>query len=171
MELHTIHNPEHEKLLHKKCKPFDFTKHTKTEISAMIKEMRVKMHEWHGIGLASTQIGSNEAFFVAQPPEGGKFYAIFNPKITKTEGDPVLMEEGCLSIPGQYGDVPRYEKLVIEGQDKNGKKIKIKAWGILAHIFQHETDHTNGILYADKAKKTRAIAVTERLQGKVDSSK
>ncbi len=166
LELHTIANAQSNKNLHTKCKPFDFTKHTKQEIRALIKEMRIKMKEWSGIGLASTQIGLNEAFFVAQPPEGGKFYAIFNPKITKTEGDPILMEEGCLSVPGEYGDVPRYEKLVIEGQDQNGKKIKIKAWGLLAHIFQHETDHINGILYIDKIKATRPIAHTERLKKK-----
>ncbi len=149
MELHTIHNPDQNKILHKKCVAFDFTKYEKKEIKAMVVEMRKKMHEWHGIGLAATQIGRNEQFFVARPPEG-KFYAVFNPKITKTEGKLILMEEGCLSIPNQYGEVPRYEKLVLEGQDQNGKKIKIKAWGMLAHIFQHEYDHLQGVLYADK---------------------
>jgi len=127
------------------------------------------MHEWHGIGLAATQIGRNEAFFVAQPPQG-KFYAVFNPKITKTEDKPILMEEGCLSVPDQYGEVSRYEKLILEGQNQNGKPVKIKAWGLLAHIFQHETDHLSGTLYIDKTKKTYTLPTSERLQGEADSS-
>lgn len=166
MELHTIHNKEQEKILHKKCAPFDFEKYSKQELRDLIKEMRIKMKEWNGIGLAATQIGKNEAFFVAQPPEGGKFYAIFNPKITKTEGEPINMEEGCLSVPGEYGMVPRYEKLVLEGQDQNGKKIKIKAWGLLAHIFQHEYDHLQGTLYIDKIKETYTYPTSDRLKKK-----
>ena len=131
----------------------------------MVKEMRMKMHEWHGIGLAATQVGMTESVFVAQAPQG-KFYAIFNPKITKTEGKQLLMEEGCLSVPGVYGEVPRYEKIVIEGLDQNGKPIKIKAWDLLAQIFQHETDHLHGILDIDKMKKTYALPTGERLKEK-----
>jgi peptide deformylase len=158
MEIHTIHDPKQLKILRTKCGPFDFKKYTKPEIRALVTEMRKKMHEWHGIGLAATQIGRTESFFVAQPPEG-KFYAIFNPKITKTEGKPILMEEGCLSIPGQFGETPRYEKINIEGQDQNGKPVKIKAWGLLAHILQHETDHLLGTLYVDKAKSITQMPV------------
>ncbi len=162
MELHTIHTLAHEKILRTKCVPFDFTKYTKKEIREMVTEMRKKMHEWHGIGLAATQIGRTEAFFVAQTPNG-KFYAIFNPKITKTEGKPILMEEGCLSVPGVYGEVPRYEKITLEGQDQNGKPVKIKAWELLAQIFQHETDHLHGTLDIDKMKTTYATPTGERL--------
>lgn len=154
MDLHTIHNPEQLNILRTKCRPFDFTKHDKAEVRKLIAEMRKKMHEWRGIGLAATQVGYTEAFFVAQPPEG-KFYALFNPKITKTEGKKTLMEEGCLSVPGQYGEVPRYEKVTIEGFNQSGKPVKIKAWGLLAHIFQHETDHLNGILDIDKMKSVK----------------
>ena len=157
MELYTIHTPEQKKILRSTCTPFDFTRYTKKEVREIVKEMRMRMHEWNGIGLAATQIGRTEQFFVAQPPQG-KFYAIFNPKITKTEGKPVLMEEGCLSVPGEYGEVARYEKLVIEGQDQNGKAIKIKAWGMLAHIFQHEYDHLQGVLYTDKSKNVNRLS-------------
>ena len=155
MEIHTIHNPDQLKILRTKCVPFDFKKYEKKAIRDLVVEMRKKMHEWNGIGLAATQIGRTEAFFVAQPPQG-KFYAVFNPKITKTEGRPVAMEEGCLSVPGQYGETMRYEKLTLEGQDQNGKEIKIKAWGLLAHIFQHEYDHLQGRLYIDHAKGVKS---------------
>ncbi len=156
MELHTIHKPDQLKILRTKCKPFDFSKIEKKDLRALIKEMRVKMHEWHGIGLAATQVGRTDQLFVAQTPNG-KFYALFNPRITKTEGKPILMEEGCLSVPGIYGEVPRYEKVAIEGLDQNGKTIKIKAWGLLAQVLQHETDHLHGILDIDKMKKTYTL--------------
>lgn len=165
MELHTIHNDNHKKILRTKCAAFDFTKHTKKEIREMITEMRKKMHEWHGIGLAATQIGRTESFFIAQTPNG-KFYAVFNPKITKTEGKALLLEEGCLSVPGVYGEVPRYEKIVLEGQDQNGKPIKVKAWDLLAQFFQHETDHLLGVLDIDKMQKTYASPASQRLQGR-----
>ena len=168
MELHTIHNEDHKKILRTKCAPFDFTKHSKEEIRAMVKEMRIKMREWHGIGLAATQVGFTESFFVAQAPDG-KFHAIFNPVITKTEGRALLMEEGCLSVPGVYGDVPRYEKIVLEGQNQSGKKVKIKAWGLLAQIFQHETDHLHGTLDVDKMKNAYTTPKSDRLLKKVDS--
>ena len=162
MELHTIHKPEQNKILRTKCAPFDFAKHDKKELKALVKDMRKKMHEWHGVGLAATQIGLKESFFVAQTPNG-KFYAIFNPRITKTE-EPILLEEGCLSVPDRYGEIERYDKVTLEGQDQNGKPIKVKAWGLLAQVFQHETDHLHGALYIDKAKRHYEYPESDRLK-------
>lgn len=167
MELHTIHNPEQNKILRAKCKSFDFAKHDNKELKLLITEMRKKMHAWHGVGLAATQIGINEAFFVAQTPNG-KFYAIFNPRITKTE-KPIMLEEGCLSVPDRYGEINRFDKIVLEGQDKNGKPIKVKAWGLLAQVFQHETDHLQGVLYTDKAKRHYKFPESERLKALEDA--
>jgi len=113
--------------------------------------MRKKMHEWQGVGLSANQAGYNERFFVAE--NEGKFYAIFNPQITKTFGEPIELEEGCLSVPKKYGATKRHEKVILEGQNQAGKKIKIKAWGLLAHIFQHEVGHLNGELFIDHATK------------------
>jgi len=161
MELHTIHNKEHEKILRTTCRPFDFAHADKKTLRALVTEMRKRMHEWRGVGLAATQIGRTESFFVAQTPNG-KFYALFNPKIVKTEGKPVLMEEGCLSVPGVYGEVPRYEEVVIEGTDHNNKKVKVKAWGLLAQIFQHETDHLKGVLCVDKMKTSYTLPAAQR---------
>ncbi len=165
MELHTIHNKDHEKVLRTTCRPFDFSKHDKKDIRALTTQMRKKMHEWRGVGLASTQIGRTENFFIAQTPNG-KFYALFNPKITKTEGKQVLMEEGCLSVPGVYGEVPRYEEVVIEGTDHNNKKVKVKAWGLLAQIFQHETDHLKGVLCVDKMKSSYTLPSAQHTEKK-----
>ncbi len=164
MNIYTINNKTEEKFLRTKTAPFDFSKFSKTEIRELVKTMRLIMIDARGIGLAANQIGLNSSVFVAR--NENKFYAIFNPVITQRDGETPLLEEGCLSVPGLYGQVQRYEKVILEGQLQNGKKTKIKAWGLLAHIFQHETDHLNGKLYIDKAKKTYPTAESERLKQK-----
>ena len=59
--------------------------------------------------------------------------------------------EACLSIPGYFGEVDRYEGVVITGQDRHGKPLRIKSKGWQARVFQHEIDHLHGILFTDKA--------------------
>ena len=152
MKLFTIQDSKEKKLLRSKLKPFSFKDYSEKEIRDLIKEMRALMRKESGIGLAANQAGLDMRVFVAAAE--GNAYAIFNPKITKTSGERILMEEGCLSIPGSSGLINRYEKVTLEGFNSSGKKIKIKAFGLLAQIFQHETDHLDGILYTDKAEKT-----------------
>lgn len=150
-----ISSKEEEKFLRKKTIPFDFSKFSSKEIRETIKEMRKIMHQAEGIGLSANQVGLPYRFFIAEVPEENgysKFYAIFNPQITKASTEKEEMEEGCLSVPNCFGNTERSYKLVLEGQDYKGKKIKIKAWGLLARVFQHEIDHLEGILFIDKAK-------------------
>lgn len=156
MTLHTIHNKDEEKILRTKCRAFDFSKTTPKEMRALVAAMRKYMHEWNGVGLAATQVGRTEQFFVAQVPEK-KFYALFNPRITKTEGKTVLLDEGCLSVPGIYGKVPRYEAVTLEATTHTGKPITIKATGLLAQILQHETDHLKGVLCIDTMKNQQSV--------------
>ncbi len=137
------------KLLRKKVADFDFKKHSKKEIQELIRKMRSAMKKANGIGLSANQIGLDMNVFVAQVEN--KFYSIFNSKITKKSGEEAEIEEGCLSVPETFGPVKRPEKVTLEGYDKNGRKVKIKAWGLLARVFQHETDHLNGKLFIDIA--------------------
>ncbi len=159
----TINNKEQEKFLRRKAVDFDFNEHTKKEIREIIKNMRVEMAKAIGIGLSANQLGMNMRLFIAKAD--GKQYSVFNPIITKFSEETIIMEEGCLSVPETYGEVERPEKITIEGFDANGKKIKIKAWGLLARIFQHETDHLNGILFIDKAKNLRKFETVEKNKG------
>jgi peptide deformylase len=155
-EILTLDEKKEEKILRKKTADFDFTKFTKKEIADLLLRMRRVMRAANGIGLSANQIGLNLNLFVAEVPDAHgnlKFYAVFNPSIEKMEGEIGMFEEGCLSIPGKWGDVPRAEKVVLRGFDKNQKPLKIKAWGLLARVFQHETDHLNGRLFVDRAKK------------------
>ena len=155
-EVVTITQKNNEKFLRKKTVPFDFGKFTRKEVNDLIARMRRVMHEANGIGLSANQIGLTFAVFVAETPDaqgGTKFYAVFNPKIEKVSKETVTFEEGCLSVPGKWGDVTRAAEIIVSGQNKMGKPVKVKAWGLLARIFQHEIDHLNGKLFIDRAKK------------------
>ena len=80
-----------------------------------------------------------------------------NPKIKKESRDTAWMIEGCLSLRWLYGSVKRKKKIIIEAYDETGKKFTRGASGLLAQIFQHETDHLNGILFTDKAREIENI--------------
>jgi len=144
-------NKKDEQFLRKKTADFDFDKHDKDDIRKLIQKMRIAMDSADGIGLSANQIGLDMNVFICDV--NSKFYAIFNSEITKLSKATIDAEEGCLSIPGIFGDVNRPEQLVLRGLDRNGKRIKIKSWGILARVFQHETDHLNGKLFIDHIKK------------------
>ena len=145
-----VSNPEDEKFLRRKTAVFDFKNHTKKEIEELIKRMRAIMHKENGVGLAANQIGLDLSVFVASLDN--KFYVFFNPKITKESDDLVGREEGCLSLPGEYAKAYRSDKIILQAEDKNGKAVKIKTWGLLATIFQHEVDHLNGKLFIDRLR-------------------
>ncbi len=169
MKILTINNRREKKFLRKKTAKFDFSKFDKQEIRDLIRNMRETMEAADGIGLSANQVGLDLKFFVTELPEENKapkFYAIFNPEIIKPSKEKSVMEEGCLSVPELYGLVERPEKITLVGQDKDGKKIKIKAWGLLARVFQHETDHLNGILFVDKATNLRKYENVRKYENK-----
>lgn len=145
-----VAEPDDEKILRRKIPPFDFVSKSKKEIEAILKEMRVTMDAANGIGLAANQVGLDIRVFVAKVDN--KFYAVFNPEIIKSEEFVKVEGEGCLSVPERFGSVKRYNKIVLKGYDRNGKVLKIKAWNLLAWVFQHEVDHLDGKLFIDKLK-------------------
>lgn len=156
----TISKKEDEQFLRSKTVAFDFKKFTKKELTDLVKQMRMTMKKANGVGLSANQIGRNERFFVAQVPDTqGKqhFFAIFNPVITKLSEDFETIEEGCLSVPHVFGPTPRHYRVTLEGYDIHARKIKIKAWGLLARVFQHECDHLNGGLFLDKAESVSKL--------------
>lgn len=164
----TVNKKSEEKFLRQKTADFDFSKFSKKEVNELVQKMRKMMIAADGIGLAANQIGLDFKVFVAQvratkrrsanavSSEDQKFYAIFNPEIVKISKEKSPVDEGCLSVPGGYfGEVERPDKITLVGFDRYGKKIRIKAWGLLARVFQHEVDHLNGTLFIDKAKNLK----------------
>ena len=110
-----------------------------------------------GVGLASTQIGLEEQFFVAlngNPPAGG-FISVINPKILSVGKRQKTYFEGCLSIPNVYGEVKRALIVKVQYQDETGKIQTRPLKGVPAWIFQHEMDHLNGVLFPDKVLQQR----------------
>ncbi|MDO8573863.1 MAG: peptide deformylase [Candidatus Daviesbacteria bacterium] len=119
----------------------------KNTLKEMIKLTKT-FQDPEGVGLASTQVGLEESFFVAK--NGEKFISVVNPKIISTSKRTKKYFEGCLSIPNMWGEVRRSTGIKVSYQDPSGKVITTSLKGVLAWIFQHEIDHLNGILFADR---------------------
>ncbi|MFH1175346.1 MAG: peptide deformylase [bacterium] len=114
------------------------------EIQELINLMYKTMGEKGGVGLAAVQVGNPIRIFVVDWKN--KKYEFINPQIEKMSDKKEIQQEGCLSVPGVYVDVARSQKISISAVDRCGKKIKLKADGMLARIIQHEFDHLEGIL-------------------------
>jgi peptide deformylase len=118
------------------------------ELPQLIQRMFDILREANGLGLAANQIGLSKNVFVYDVGEGPE--AMLNAKIVKRRGRETGTE-GCLSIPGLQGEVRRATTVLVEGMDRNGNPVQIKAEGLLARVFQHEIDHLNGSLFIDHA--------------------
>ncbi len=106
------------------------------------------MYDAPGVGLAAPQVGVSLRFFVYDDGQGSKG-AVANPRLVQADGEQVD-EEGCLSVPGLYYETPRALRVRVEGQDTQGKPVTVEGAELLARIFQHETDHLDGMLYLDR---------------------
>jgi len=114
----------------------------------LAKDMIETMYEAPGVGLAGPQVGVSLQLFVFDDGEHGPTF-MANPELLDAEGE-VIEEEGCLSIPGPYHPTTRYRTIRCRGLDVKGKPQDLVGEGLVARIFQHETDHLNGMLYIDR---------------------
>lgn len=122
-----------------------------SSIQKLADDMFETMHAAHGAGLAAPQIDLSVRLFVAEYEE--RRIALVNPEIVKAEGE-VLGSEGCLSIPGFYGDnIRRAENVTVKAQDVRGKNVRMRFEGWFARIVQHEIDHLDGILFLDRLER------------------
>jgi len=121
------------------------------QLQKLILEMVKTMRAEKGIGLAAPQVGSNLRVCIAEVDNN--LYILVNPKIKSYSRKKSIFEEGCLSFPGKFFSVERPVKVKIKAKDPTGKKIKIRADGLLARVLQHEIDHLDGILVIDRAIK------------------
>jgi len=131
-------------------------------LKVLVEDMIDTIREASGVGLAAPQVAVSQRVLVVEyapepddgrEPEPPKLYRVVNPEIVKASEDMVTGVEGCLSIPGYTGDVPRHTAVTVKGFNLQGKPVRIKAEGWLARIFQHEIDHLDGILFIDRATK------------------
>lgn len=149
------------------------------KINDIIRDMIVTMSaQKDGIAIAAPQIGIPLRIFVVSGDllrQADKEYTgpggpliFINPKILKLSREKREMEEGCLSVRWLYGKVKRSTRATIRAYNENGEKIERGASGLLAQIFQHETDHLEGVLFSDKADELWEMSEEEikELQGK-----
>lgn len=122
------------------------------EINDKIRELFEDMKETlyacgNGIGLAAPQVGILKRMIVIDLGDGPM--EIINPVIVEQEGEQIEIE-GCLSIPGVYGEVKRPARVVVEYTNLNGEKVRVEGNELLARCLSHEIDHLDGILFTDK---------------------
>jgi peptide deformylase len=117
------------------------------KINKLIDDMIRKMQMANGVGLAAPQVGVGKRVIIISP-EGMRPTPLINPVIVESSGS-VIGQEGCLSIPGLYGDVERPQRIVVEAYDRKGKAIAFEMEGMPARIVLHEVDHLDGKLFID----------------------
>lgn len=172
LEVLTFPNPK----LRKKAKAVS---QVTPELKKLSADMLETMYEFRGIGLAAIQVGIEKRLLVmdTRPKKDGRYsvedmtdleqqvkqpIVIFNPEIINHDGD-TTFDEGCLSVPGYYETVNRYNYVEVKGLDENGKEIIVKSDGLISICLQHEMDHLDGKLFIDRLSIIRA----NRLKNKI----
>lgn len=133
------------------------------KILQLIADMEAATISWeesrdHEVGVALAAVQVDQLYRVVivrnnyEDKDDHTFTAFINPVITKYEGKVEEDFEGCLSIKDVYGKVPRHTKVRVKALDIQGREFRVTAEGFLARIFQHEIDHTNGIVFIDHIK-------------------
>ncbi|MBT0769109.1 peptide deformylase [Kineosporia sp. J2-2] len=144
------------------------------ELRRLVADMFVSMEAADGVGLAANQIGVDARLFVYHCPDAsGEFRTgvVINPKLVPVPGQalmpPAEDEEGCLSVPGEYALLARPAVAEVEGQDVDGRPVRVRGDGVLARGLQHETDHTNGMLYVDRLSGPELGRVVKSLENRI----
>lgn len=126
------------------------------ELRTFVKQMKAAMVAAKGIGIAAPQVGKNIRVFLAVLNHGTDqqiTVAMVNPKIVSHSRETEVAEEGCLSLPGKYGQVERFSSVTVEFFDLDGGRQGLDLTGLNARIIQHETDHLNGVLFIDRVRE------------------
>lgn len=133
-----------DEVLRKTCRPVE---EITPRILTLLDDMVETMREADGCGLAAPQVGILRRVVVVEV-EPGVVYELINPKIIAYSGEQVG-DEGCLSVPGQYGAVRRPMHVTVEALNRKGEVIQVTGHELLARAFCHELDHLDGKLYID----------------------
>lgn len=133
------------------------------EIRAIVENMFETMYKEEGIGLAAPQVNIHQRIITIDlDSENPNRIVLINPEILESSGETGI-EEGCLSIPGFRGLVPRKEKVKVKALDRNGEEFILEADGLLAICIQHEIDHLNGVLFVDYLSPLKRNRIKEKL--------
>ena len=159
-----IEDPDDKRILKTRGHP---VKNFTPALRALAADMFATMHAASGVGLAAPQIGISQRIAVIWiPPEEEERddgtvvelapeqnYVLINPEVVKRSDKEEIAQEGCLSLPGRYGDVPRASWVTVDYFDLGGKRRRIrKADGLLGRALQHEIDHLDGVLFTERMR-------------------
>ncbi|MFT5676872.1 MAG: peptide deformylase [Paraglaciecola sp.] len=134
------------------------------QIKSLIDNMFATMRDENGIGLAATQVNVHKRLVVMDISENQDEPRVFiNPEITHMEGT-TISEEGCLSVPNNYAQVERAEKITVTALDRNGERFTLDADGLLAICIQHELDHLKGKLFVDYLSPLKRQRIRSKLE-------
>jgi peptide deformylase len=131
------------------------------DLRRLVTRMRQLMHDARGVGLAATQVGILRRVFVFQRGEDDVI-AVVNPALSELSDELATDDEGCLSLQGVTMPVERHLRLILEGQDPDGKQLRLELEGHPARVVQHEIDHLDGTLILDRTdevSRKEALAV------------
>jgi peptide deformylase len=148
---------------------------TTREIRMLVENMVETMVDAQGVGLAAPQVHISKRVIIFNAPKGrgeenapetdfAPVTALINPEIEVLDENQELGWEGCLSIPGLTGAVPRYTHIRYKGLSPTGQPIEREATGFHARVVQHETDHLDGILYTMRMTDLSMLSFTDELQ-------
>ncbi len=136
------------------------------ELRAIVREMFDLMYAANGVGLAANQVDLPYRLFVinlqSDPKAADQEFVFLNPVLTSRKGMDEA-EEGCLSLPGLYGDVKRPERVVLNAYNLAGEELSMELEGLFGRAVQHEIDHLDGILFIDRLSPTGELAVKQAL--------
>ncbi|AFY36463.1 peptide deformylase [Calothrix sp. PCC 7507] len=145
------------------------------EIQRLIENLITTVAQANGVGIAAPQVAAKKRLFIVASRPNARYpnapemepTAMINPKIIAHSTEVVKGWEGCLSVPGVRGLIPRYQAIEIEYTDRNGKLQQQELTDFVARIFQHEYDHLDGIVFVDRLESTLDMITEQEYQQRV----
>ncbi|QJQ94500.1 MULTISPECIES: peptide deformylase [Halomonadaceae] len=135
------------------------------EVRRLVDDMLETMYDARGIGLAATQVDVHRRIVVMDVSDGqGEPRVMINPEYTPLGDEREPLQEGCLSIPEYYAEVPRALRVHLKALDRDGNPYELEADGLLAHCIQHEYDHLEGVLFVDYLSPLKRDRVLKKMQ-------
>lgn len=146
-------------------------------IQKLIDDLITTVKQANGVGIAAPQVAASDRLFIIASRPNPRYpnapemepTPMINPKILAKSTETIDGWEGCLSIPGIRGLVPRSQVIEVEYTDRNGKLQKQELTDFVARIFQHEYDHLDGIVFLDRLKSTGDIVTEHEYQKRIVS--